>query len=657
MMQSNEVEYSVSTNRPPARNRSRRLLRAGLTLPLIVLSPLAVASAEETDSEDATRLAPLSVSAARSPVPIETVGSAVTVITADQIEALQIRQVDDALRLVPGLAVSRTGSVGGLSQIRIRGSEGNQTLVRIDGIEVSDPSGGSDFDFGHLLAYEIERIEVLRGPQSALYGSDAVGGVIDITTKRGDGPLSGSLRTEAGSFDTREAVGTVSYGDRSFDALVSAQSFRTDGISSADERAGNPEKDGYRNRSAFAKFGWRPAEDLEFALVGRTVRYRTDTDAYNTLPQDDTDDLTTGTQTFLRGEARYALADGRWRHKIGLASTEHDRDYRDGDRITSTYLGRRLKADYQTDYGFETGAIRHDLSAGLDHERENARTWSSWAPGSIVKHDYESTGFAGEYRLGLYDQLFLSAAGRYDRNGLFDDQHSWRVTAAWLIPGTDTKLRTSYGTGIKNPTLFELYGYTNTYRGNPDLKPEEATGWDAGIEHSFLDGRLVVDLGWFRQDIENLIQGSGSSSINLPGTSRINGVEASMTIRPLGWMDLRLTYTYTDGEDSKGEELVRRAPHIASADLMTRFLDDRARAGIAVIYNGEQKDWAYDTNYVPHPVTLDEYTLVNLTAAYDLTDTVGVFGRIDNLFDEEYQEVLGYGSRGRAAYAGLRMRF
>ena len=646
----------MSTNRPPARHRSRRQLRAGLALPLITLSPLAItnlAAAEETGTDEATRLAPLSVSAARSPVPVETVGSAVTVITAEQIEALQIRQVDDVLRLVPGLAVSRTGSVGGTSQIRIRGSEANQTLVRIDGIEVSDPSGGSEFDFGHLLAYEIERIEVLRGPQSALYGSDAVGGVIDITTKRGSGPLSGSVRTEAGSFDTREAVGTVSYGDQTFDALVSAQSFRTDGISSADERAGNPEKDGYRNRSAFAKFGWRPAEDLEFALVGRTVRYRTEGDGYSTLPYD-ADEETRGTQTFLRGEARYAMADGRWHHKVGLANTEHDRDYRSDGSITSTYLGRRLKADYQTDYGFETGAVSHDLSLGTEYERETVRTSSAW---STVDRAFDSTGFAGEYRLGLYDQLFLSAAGRYDRNEIFDDQKTWRFTAAWLIPGTDTKLRASYGTGIKNPTLFELFGYSNTYQGNPDLKPEEATGWDAGIEHSFFDGRFVIDFGWFRQDIENLIQGSGSTSINLPGTSRINGIETSVTIRPVSWADLRLAYTYTDGEDSNGQELVRRAPHIASADLSTRFLDNRGRAGLSVVYNGEQKDWAYDAFYNRSVVTLDDYTLVNLTAAYDLTDTVEIFGRIDNLFDEEYQEVLGYGSRARAGYAGLRMRF
>lgn len=646
----------MSTNRPPARHRSRHLLRAGLALPLITLSPLAItnlAAAEETGTDEPTRLAPLSVSAARSPVPVETVGSAVTVITAEQIEALQIRQVDDVLRLVPGVAVSRTGSVGGMSQIRIRGSEGNQTLVRIDGIEVSDPSGGSEFDFGHLLAYEIERIEVLRGPQSALYGSDAVGGVIDITTKRGSGPLSGSVRTEAGSFDTREAVGTVSYGDQTFDALVSAQSFRTDGISSADERAGNPEKDGYRNRSAFAKFGWRPAEDLEFALVGRTVRYRTEGDGYSTLPYD-ADEETRGTQTFLRGEARYTMADGRWHHKVGLANTEHDRDYRSDGSITSTYLGRRLKADYQTDYGFETGAVSHDLSLGTDYERETVRTSSAW---STVDRAFDSTGFAGEYRLGFYDQLFLSAAGRYDRNEIFDNQKTWRFTAAWLIPGTDTKLRASYGTGIKNPTLFELFGYTNTYRGNPDLKPEEATGWDAGIEHSFFDGRFVIDFGWFRQDIENLIQGSGSTSINLPGTSRINGIETSVTIRPVSWADLRLAYTYTDGEDSNGQELVRRAPHIASADLSTRFLDNRGRAGLSVVYNGEQKDWAYDAFYNRSVVTLDDYTLVNLTAAYDLTDTVEIFGRIDNLFDEEYQEVLGYGSRGRAGYAGLRMRF
>ncbi|MEN2975913.1 TonB-dependent receptor [Tistrella bauzanensis] len=621
-------------------------LAAGLSSPI----------AQAASDDEVTPLGPISVSAARTPTPLAAIGSAVTVITGEQLEALQIRHVDDALRLVPGVAVSRTGSVGGLSQIRIRGSEGNQTLVRIDGIEVSDPSAGSEFDFAHLLAYEVERIEVLRGPQSALYGSDAMGGVIDITTKRGAGPLSGSLRTEAGSFETREAVGSLSYGDEIFDGMVSVQSFRTDGISVADERAGNPETDGYRNRSAFAKFGWRPTEDLEFALVGRTLRYRAEGDGYSTLPVDG-DEETRGTQSFARAEARYAMADGRWRHKLGMAHTEHDRDYRTDGTISSTYLGRRLKTDYQTDYSVDTTTglpASHDISLAAEYERETVRTHSDW---SSVDRAFDATGYAAEYRLGLFDSLFLSAAGRLDQNELFDDAATYRLTAAWVIDGTGTRLRTSYGTGVKNPTLFELFGYSASYRGNPDLKPERAKGWDAGVEQSFLNGRVTADLGYFRQDIDRLIQGTGDTSINLDGTSRIDGIEASLTLRPVGWMDIRLAYTYTDGEDANGEELVRRAPHVASADIATRFLDDRARAGVSVVHNGEQKDWAYDASYTRSIVTLDAYTLVGLTAAYDLTDRAEIFGRVDNLFDEQYQEVLGYGSRGRAAYAGLRMRF
>jgi len=621
------------------------LLAAGVSVP---------AKAEE--AEPGLALDPIVVTANRTPTPAAEVGSAVTVITRQELEDRQIRQLSDALREVPGVAVNRTGPAGQTTQIRIRGSESNQTLVLIDGVEVNDPSSESEFDFAHLMADDIERIEVLRGPQSALYGSDAIGGVVNIVTRRGAGPATGTASVEGGGYGTLRGHASVSGGNDDLDYLIGAAGLRTDGASAA--RNGS-EADGYRNGTIYTKIGLHPSELLDIDLVGRYTRFNTDLDGFagGVGAVDSRDDV--DGSTFLgRVQGKLKLLDGRWEHIVGLSYTDDSRDYRDGDDIiTSSYRGKTTRVDYQTNLTLDSEAVlpaEHRLTFAVDHEEQQADSDSGFADFS---RRIGATGLVGQYQLGLADSLFLTGSVRHDLNDLFQDTTTWRLTAAYKIEVTGTKLRASYGTGVKNPTLFELYGFTNTYRGNPDLKPEHAEGWDAGFDQQIWDDRVVLDATWFEQRISDLIVGSGQGSANLPGMATARGIELGLSVTPVDDLTFRASYSYTDAEDATGAELVRRPRNIASLNVNYRFLDGAATVNLGVDYNGPQKDLAFDEVYNSSPATLGGYTLVNLAASYQASDRVQVYGRIDNLLDEDYEEVWTYGSLRRAGYLGMKVSF
>lgn len=637
---------------------TRLSFRPSRTIPLALslgcaLFPLS-ALADDDARGGVLTLPDISVTANRVPTAAEDTGSALTVITGQDLEQRQTRVLSDVLREVPGVAVNRTGPMGALTQVRIRGAEGNQTLVLIDGIEVNDPASGSEYDFAHLLAGDIERVEVLRGPQSALYGSDAVGGVINIVTRRGNGAPSASAAVEGGSFGTAAGRASAGTGDDRYDVTVSVQGVRSNGVSMADDRLGNSEKDGYRNGTLSAKAAVRPTDNSEIAVVGRTTRFRTDTDGFvGGRGAVDDGTRTTGTQTFGRVQGKISVLDGRWEHIAGLSYGRQERDYRDADdAITSTYEGRKTKADYQTNLSFATGPAAHVLTAAVEHEDDKGISRSSY---SSFDRSIGSTGLVGQYKLDLFDRLTLTGSVRHDDNDLFRDATTWRGTAAYRIADSGTKLRASYGTGVKNPTLFELYGYTATYSGNPDLNPEKGRGWDIGVDQALWSKRVTVDATWFNQRIRDLITGTGRTSVNMPGESRIQGFEVGLTVEPADGLTVRGSYTWTDGEDSTGAELVRRPKQLASLNVTYRFLDDRANANLGVVYNGRTSDWAYDAFYNRQVVSLTPYALVNLSGSYRLTDTVEAFGRIENLTDRRYQEVWTYGTAGRAGYVGLRL--
>lgn len=617
--------------------------------------PVAPAAAEEA----VKRLPDIVVSASRVPVTAQEVGSAVTVITGEDIERKQVRVVSDVLREVPGVAVSRSGTGGSFTQVRIRGAEGNQTLVIVDGVEVNDPSGGSEFDFGNLLASDIERIEVLRGPQSALYGSDAIGGVINIITKKGRGPVTGNLSVEGGSFRTGQASASVRGGGDWYHFSLGGTGFTTDGVPVAPESEGNDEADGNRNQTYNAKLGVSPLENLEIELFGRFVKSTTETDPQpavaGIIRTVDGDEETETIQRTGRAQVKYSLFDGAWEHILGAGINQDETDSFTNDMLTFEADGAKARYDYQTNIFFETPTVAeatHSLTFLAEREDESQVTRSAFGGSDL---DITSYGYVGEYRVGLWDRLFLSGSVRYDDNDIFENATTFRTTAAYLHEETGTRLHGSIGTGVKNPTLFELFGFGPNFVPNPDLQPEESRGWDIGAEQSFLKDRLIFDVTYFNNRITDLIQGAGNTAVNLDGTSKIQGLEVTAKARIAEGLTFAGQYTYTEGQDANGLELVRRAKHLASANLAYEFLDGRAKLDVGVDYNGEQQDIQFSNFFAARTnVTLDDFVLVNVAASYELIEGVELYGRVENLLDEDYQEVLGFNNPGIGAFVGIR---
>ena len=267
------------------------------------------------------------------------------------------------------------------------------------------------------------------------------------------------------------------------------------------------------------------------------------------------------------------------------------------------------------------------------------------------------TGIVGQYQLGLWNDLFLTGSIRHDINEMFGNATTWRVTGAYNIDASDTKLRASIGTGVKNPTLFELFGFFGTYVPNPDLVPEQARGWDAGFDQQFLDGRIVFDATYFDQEITNLIQDTGNTSINLPGVSHINGVELGLTANPVDPLTIRASYTWMHGIDANGDELVRRPSNSASLNVNYAFPNRRANVDVGIVYVGARKDLTFDAVFNKLFVDLPAYVLVNLAASYKVSDRVEVYARAENIFDVEYEEVYTYGGNGRTVTGGVRVEF
>lgn len=613
------------------------------------------ATAQEEDAKPA--LPEIVVSASRIALPAERVGSAVSVVTATEMKRRGQQFVSDVLRDVPGLAVSRTGAPGAQTAIRIRGAEANHTLVVIDGIEVNDQSAGSEYDFARLRTDDIERIEILRGPQSALFGSDAIGGVISITTKRGHDGFSGRADLEGGSFRTGKAGAALRYGTDVFNISGSLSRFRTEGISTASESRGNAEADGYTNDTFSLNMGVTPVEWFGADATLRATRAYFETDAFagGTGANDNASDTTTR-QNYARLGIDIDPFQGLWTHRFEAAYTS-DMDKNRTNGVQSSFaVGNKHKYGYQTTLSFDTpefAGAEHTVTLLAESEKDRMKA-SFLGQGEI---SIRNEGFAGEYNLGLFEALFLSASLRRDQNDRFNDETTHRVTAAYLIDAWNTRLHASRGTGVKNPTLTELFGFANNLVGNPDLKPEYVTGWDAGIEQRVWNDRATIDVTYFSNDIEDLIAGSGNTAVNLTGVSETRGVEIGADIALTDRLDLSASYTWTNAKTSDGTEQVRRPTNLASLNLNYRFMDDRANLNLGVEFNGSFTDFEFDTAFNRTIVDMGSYTLVNLAGSFEVADGVELYARGENLLNEKYEEVLTFGTPGIAIYAGVRASF
>jgi vitamin B12 transporter len=642
------------------------------TLALALLAPVAAAAAET-----------VTVTAYRTPQALERAGSAKSIVSRDRIEATQAVMAADVLRAVPGLSVARSGPVGAQTQVRLRGAEANQLLVLIDGVEANDLATDDAFSFEHLTTADIERIEIVRGPQSALWGSDALAGVINVVTRRPTRPVETSAFLESGSFDL--VNGGASIGGRTDRAMVNAafSRFRTDGTNAA--RNGS-EDDGYDNETA--SFATR-VQTLSGLSLDASVRHTDATAEFDALDYVDgvlvavdADDETGIGHTYARAGGRLELAGGRWSHDLHYGITETDTDTvtrgtGGGAPERASTAGDKYGVYYQSSLRVTPGTAKEPgdtLTIAVDHEREEFRQRAAPSFFGDPNQDQQlhGTGLAVEYLAFLGPDLVLSASARHDDNSDFDDAGTWRTTASWKLPVKALRLHGSYGTGQKSPTFFERFGFTpDTFVGNPDLQPEESSGWDAGVEGRWLDDRLTADLTYFRADLDDEINGFycpppafACTAVNEPGESRRKGVELALDAALTARWTLAASYTYTDArqaearpDGSLGEmREIRRPLHAAAVNLTGRWLGGRLVVDAGASYAGERQDDAFllDPPYVER-VTLSDYTLVNLAASYAVTRQVTVYARIENALDEDYEDVYGFATPGAGAFAGVRM--
>jgi len=630
----------------------------GRVLAMTGVALVALTGAAGAETNDASREADMVVTGSRLPIARDRIGSAITVLTGQSLEEQGIRYVADALQEVPGFAVSRTGAAGGQTQIRVRGLEGNHILVLIDGVEVA-PAGSGEFDFSSLLTSDIERIEVVRGPQSGVYGSNAMAGVVQIITKgNGDTGVTGSV--EGGSYGTYQVTGSGRVaGEKGFLTLTGAQR-QTDGFSVA---PGGSENDGDRTSgvSSRGRFIVSDAFRLDGNFHYDDKHLETDDQDFSGGPLQgqviDSDGFINRSDLTAGATGTLSLLDRKWVSTAAIAYT-HNRSH--GFSSGSDYGERdeRTRLTATTSYDFTLGPVGNTVVGFIEHQRESYRNTYPFDPSQEGRLDREETSIGGEYHLDPMQGLSLSGALRHDDNDSFKDATTFRLAGSYSIAPTGSRLHASYGTGITNPTFTEQFGFIpGQFVGNPDLRPEKVKSWDAGIEQTIVSGRLTLDATYFHSTLEDEIMSIYPSSINAAGQSHRKGVELSLTAHPMASLDLTGSYSFVDARDPDGTQAVRRPRHMANLNAAYRFLADRAMLDLGVVYNGRMFDNDYRGGFTPVKTALSSYTLVHVAASYQVNDWLQVYGRVENLTDEHYQEVLGYATAGMAGYAGIRLRY
>jgi vitamin B12 transporter len=602
-------------------------------------------------------------------VPIDEVGSAVSVVTGEQLRAQQIRHAADALRSLPGVEVSQQGTPNNLTVVRIRGAESNHTLVLIDGVEVNSTANDGFFDFSSLDADEIKQIEVLRGPQSGLYGSGALGGVINIITNEGKGPLTIRARGEGGAFNTRDGALQLSGGDDRLHGSVTIQGSQTDGFNISP--IGNEDDGGKLSTFAF-RGGVALLDNLKVDGTLRISSNNADRDGFNGNLNGlavASDEASHFDNRLWVGNLQATLdtLDGHWSHTVRINRAEtSDFDFDAPSLTTTRNISDNVKYGYLTTYRLDDPAlpnVRHSFTGLI--ERENEEFELPTDP-TLPNHSRNRTSFVGEVRGEYFNALSLTATVRRDDNDIIEDFTTWQTAGSLKLPGTPLRLHSSAGTGIKYPSLSEQFGTFAIFLPNPDLKPETGFGWDAGVETTLLPGRATVDITYFDSTLQDEIDTHGVvvggnfffQPFNRDGESTRRGIEVGG--RYLVFKDLTLgaAYTYLDAREDDGLREIRRPPHSGRLDANYTFAGGRGNFNIAAIYNGTMPDTAFDAfSFDPSTVDLRSYWLVNLAASYEVSPGVFAYGRVQNALDQNYQEVFGYETAGLAAYAGLRFSY
>ncbi len=620
------------------------------------------------------------VTATRTEENPEEIASSITIITEEDIENMKATTALEVLRDVPGLDVLKSGGPGRPTSVFLRGAKSEHTLVMIDGFEINDPISTTRlFDFAHLTVDNIERIEVVRGPQSTLYGSDAVGGVINIITKTGVGKPKFNVNFEGGAMNSYLESTDVTYGTDFINFSLGASRLDTDGIFSHDNT-------GYENTTVSTKLGFNHKE-MSSDFTFRTANTRSHLDDWDFMENKAKLDpnYVAETESYLFGLNIKNIITGLWpnitefwEHQIKGSIFTIDRDHEDKfndladwEWSKGWYDGLIRKLDWQ--HTFHVGEV-DTIVAGFEFEEESGKSsygyWDTWE-GKFKETPFKqrvvnNKGYYVQNQLKLFDSLVATFGFRYDDHQRVGGDPNFKAALAYFIKKTDTKFKGTWGTGFKAPSLYQLY----SQYGDPDLSPEDSESWDVGFEQGFLGGRIHIGLTYFHNHYKNLIEYDYArwKYFNI-GAAKAEGLELEASINPIKDLRVAFNYTYMDTENRGkekeliGDSLLRRPNNKFNFNIDYHFLE-RFHANLGLNYFGKRLDlpvYRYD------PVTLERrfvgylggetYTKVDLTLLYDINPHLQVYFKAENLFDNDYQEVYGYDSPDASLYGGLKLGF
>lgn len=616
--------------------------------PLVALGLLApVSSASAEEEADAA----IVVTATGLPQDRDESGQAISIIDAATIERSQARSVADLLGRVPSVRVNSNGSLGSVTSVSLRGAEVGQTLVLLDGVRVNNPSSTSDaVDFGNLMVGNIRRIEVMRGSNAIPFGSEAIGGVIDLSTRDADAPDGFSLRAsaEGGYADTAQGVADLGWRDGDLRVDAGIVGLRTDGISSADRRFGATEADGLENISGHARIDVPLAEGISIDLRGYVVDSRLDYDSFFGAPSDSQDVSHFRQYTGYAGLKASSFG-GLLTSRLSFTYLANRRDYRfmPGVPVDFGYRGTGWRIDYQGKLAVHKSA---DLLFGYSHDAPEYRFFGF---GSDETHGAQTDSGFAMLMLRPLARLSLTGGVRHDEHSQFGGVTTFGANANYGLADGKTRVRAAFGQGFRTPSLYQLY---DSFSGNRALTPERSESFDIGLDRDFADGRGQVGLTLFSRTTRNQIDFDMATFAyaNLART-RAQGAEVEVTVRPVDGLELALAYSLVDTRD--------RSPGSANFD---RHLSRRPVHGITASLD---KDWRFglstgatlriasDAVDPTAPTgSLDGYALLDLRASYRIAERFELFARVENVFDADYETAYGYSTYGRAAYGGVRVK-
>ena len=591
---------------------------------------------------------------------IESTGSSVSVLTEDQLNSGQYRNALSALKQIPGLDVVQSGPNGGNAAIFLRGGNSEHTLILLDGIELNNPATTNRaYNIANLTLENIERIEVIRGPQSTVYGSDAMGGVINLISKKAKEGVRATVSSEAGAYNSFTQIGNVSYGSQSFDVSTGITRQDVGNISAADAGNGNKEHDDYSNTSLSTRLRFAPTSNIELTNTTRYTRNHTNLDNFGGVGGDDPNRFIKNEEFFTRGDLTTTLLSSELVPSAYIAYTRHNlEDINNPDRNSEEVLDSEFSGDIVT-AGTKLKWAPTPWAATLlgietQAERADSRYYSDGLFGPyediLFGQQARTNSIFGEVKLSYEDRMHLDAGLRHDDHSIFGSRTTFKIAPA--IHATETmKLRGSVGTGFKAPSLVQLY---SSY-GNQNLDAERSLGYDVGIDQVVVPDVWTLSLTYFRTDYENLVTFNPATFVleNID-SSRTQGLEVATNLDVTSAVSARISYTYTDTlNETTGQSLLRRPRNKLTTSLTYKPMEQLST----------QIQWRvvssrYDTDfntYPPERVSLAGYGLVDVAASYALDPDIEVFARVDNLFDKEYQEVFGFGTMGAAGYAGIKV--